>query len=157
MTRKPLAVLICAEIAVGAALVTVAWRVIAGVEHPRRAPVAAAQRGTPTGAAPAPGSGPATGSAPFLPALPAAGSRPSRAHLATDRGFMRGQLSGINREQSAWAKAEWGIIDAVLGAARRYIEGVVVPAVERSERPRAGPAGVGAPGGSAGPSVRTIE
>ncbi len=54
--------------------------------------------------------------------------------LDTSAAFLGGRLKAINRDESAWERSEWAIIQAVLGFARAYIEGVVLPGVRAAEQ-----------------------
>jgi hypothetical protein len=57
--------------------------------------------------------------------------------LDTSAGFLGARLKAINRDESAWERSEWTIIQAVLGFARAYIDSVVLPGVRAAEeRPR---------------------
>ncbi len=53
--------------------------------------------------------------------------------LDTSAGFLGARLKSINRDESAWERSEWTIIQAVLGFARAYIDGVVLPGVRAAE------------------------
>ena len=76
---------------------------------------------------------------PVAPSPPPPKPTPSKASptpkpaLATDAAFWSGQLSRINRDDSALQKAEWGLVQALTRAARDYLEKVVLPAIKRAE------------------------
>ena len=48
-------------------------------------------------------------------------------------GFWRLRLGSLNRDEAAFEALEWRITNAVMNAARDYIETVVLPAVRRAE------------------------
>jgi hypothetical protein len=66
------------------------------------------------------------------PTQPSARPTP-RVGFATDLPTWIAQLSFINRDQAAWQKAEWNLLQAAVRAIRDYIDKVVLPAIMRVE------------------------
>ena len=123
------------EVLLGAALAVAGWRVLEAARQP--APRASLVRPRPAfhpqGPAPA-----------ALPSMPSTTAAPGRAHLETGTAFLRSRLAQLNRDEAAWSRAQWRIIDALLGAIRRYLDSTVVPAVLSAEsHPGGAPAAPG--------------
>jgi hypothetical protein len=57
---------------------------------------------------------------------PAPSGRPG---LATDDAFLARQAGTLNRDQAAWERMQWTLVRTAIEQGRRYIDGVVVPAV----------------------------
>jgi len=82
---------------------------------------------------------PAT-AAPSLPPPDVAGLLPKgapaspapRPGLGAGGKFLGGLLSGLNSDQASFEHAEWSALQALSGAIRAYIEGVMLPAVEKA-------------------------
>jgi len=124
--RAPLTWMVVVEVIVVGALVLVAWHAFAGAMGPQPGPVIGF---------------PAADASPADPALPAAGvpAGGPTFHgpfpgLNVGIGFWRNHLGSLNRDEAAFEALEWRITHAVMGAARDYIEKVVLPAVRRAER-----------------------
>jgi hypothetical protein len=118
--------MVAAEIVVVGALAIVAWHEV-----------------TAAGQAPAPLILPATStptdtSAPDVPAdalsPPDATSVPLLPGLNVDPAFWRERLAGLNGAEAQFEALEWRIIHSAMDAVRRYVDTVVVPAVERAEK-----------------------
>jgi hypothetical protein len=132
--RRPLAWVIAAETAVTAAFVLAAVHLLS-------ASLPAAQVAlplAPPSAGPAPTSDLAPDIARLLPGAGAA-SPASQPGLGRSSGFLGGLLSGLNQDQASFERAQWSALQALSGAIRSYIEGVVVPAVEKAGRGAASP------------------
>jgi hypothetical protein len=123
--RQPLAWMVAAEVIVVGALVAVAWHEV-----------------TAAGQAPAPLILPATStpddtSAPNVPAdavsPPEPSSLPLLPGLNVDPAFWRERLAGLNEAEAQFEALEWRIIHSAMDTVRRYVDTVVVPAVERAE------------------------
>jgi hypothetical protein len=127
LVRAPLTWMVLAEILVVAALVALAWHVVAGASSKEAASPALAQ--------------PADGSvSPSPPSdLPQA-NRPAVAAplpgLNLDTAFWRQRLDEMNREQVFFEELEWRVVHSAVDAMQRYLETVVVPAVRRAEHAR---------------------
>jgi hypothetical protein len=124
LLRKPLTWMILAECAVVAALILMAWHLIAA-----SAPAVAA----PPALLPAPASDPAAETSPAAPKRSKAIVR-QLPGLNVDTGFWRLRLMELNREEAALELLEWRIVHSAMDTVQRYMESVVLPSVERAER-----------------------
>jgi uncharacterized membrane protein len=133
LPRRPFLLVVAAEALLVAGLAGAAWH----VWQSRATPPPAATIAAP----PAPGrSDPAQlrppQTSPPLPRPPtpgpvAGGPLPG---IRTDPAFLDRQLRDINREQSSLEDLEWRVVKGATDAMRRYLERVVLPAVERAQR-----------------------
>lgn len=118
--------MILAECIVVAALVLVAWRVMAG---------APASNGAALPVVPPAAS--ATDSAmppsPSVPAPPSPVERRLPPGLNLDVGFWRIRLGTINSEESSFEALEWRLVHSAMNSARQYLDSVVIPEVVRAE------------------------
>ena len=124
LIRSPLTWLVAAEFVVVGALVVTAWNVIASAN--RSAPPAIA-------AAPLATDQPSTD----LPEIPQVDRSPIHGPLpglSVDPNFWRDRLGQLNADQVYLEQLEWQVVHSAQAAAQRYIETVVLPAVERAER-----------------------
>ncbi len=71
---------------------------------------------------------------PPVPTLPTARPLGPAPGLSTDPIYWQRELSGINRDESAWETIEWRAVQAVEEFARAYVDRVVIPAVQASPR-----------------------
>ncbi len=129
LVRKPLTWMVVAECAVMAALVLIAWNLVAPtfVHHVvASAPVAEAP---PADATPSP---------PDLPAEASPAARGPLPGLNAEIGFWRSRLGALNHDQLVFEQLEWRLVHSAMGAAQRYIETVVLPSVARAETADAG-------------------
>lgn len=139
LIRPPLVWFAAAEAALIAVLGVVTWHVWVD----RAAPAATATgRQAPAGPAAAPpgaiaGQPPQTSSRAAIPPLssprPAVGPSPG---IRTDADFLSRQLSELNRVEASFEDLEWRVTKAIADAIQRYLEGVVLPSIDRSERGR---------------------
>lgn len=117
--------MVAAEVLVCLALITAAVHLLAG-------PVPAASVGPPV---PLP-AGQASIAPPdvsrLLPARGSSSGSRGRPAIGRDGAFLGGMLSGLNRDQSDFERAEWTALQALSAAMRAYIERVIVPAVEKA-------------------------
>jgi hypothetical protein len=123
LIRSPLTWLVATEFLVVAALVTVAWNVVASANRPAPPVIAGAP----------PAADDPTTDLPEIPQLntsPVHGPRPA---LALDPSFWRDRLGQLNSDQVYLEQLEWQIIHSAQAAAQRYVETVVLPAVQRAE------------------------
>jgi hypothetical protein len=127
LLRKPLPWMVLVECAIVAALLLVAWHLIAdppvfdsNVPAEVLAPAESGEAGVPVVPGP---SGQSKPQAPLL--LPG---------LNFEASFWRVRLAELNRGQAAFEALEWKLVHSAIGAARRYVESVVLPAVTRAER-----------------------
>jgi hypothetical protein len=115
--------MVIAELVIVGALVVLGWTMIAAVSRPALA----------SPSVQAPDSAGGTSAPPDLPVI-AAGSHGPLPGLNVDSRFWRTRLAELNREQAVLAQLEWRIVHAAMDAMRRYIETVVLPAIQRAER-----------------------
>jgi hypothetical protein len=125
LLRKPLTWMVLAECAVVAALVMLAWHLIA------TAP-AMDSSGSPLVAPPVQAGGPAR---PVSPNLPARSPRPALLPgLNVGADFWRSRLAELNRGEAQFEMLEWKLVHAAMDSAHRYVESVVLPSIARVER-----------------------
>lgn len=70
---------------------------------------------------------------PSVPAAPGPQVGPTPG-LRTDREFLSRQMVELNRVEATFEELEWRVSETLVNAIQRYIEGVVLPSIERSER-----------------------
>jgi hypothetical protein len=56
--------------------------------------------------------------------------------IRTDADFLSRQLSELNRVEASFEDLEWRVTRAIADAIERYLESVVLPSIDRSERGR---------------------
>ncbi len=149
LRRRPLVWMIAAECCLIAAFGVAAWRVVAA--H-RGAPAPDLVATVPDLAnPPAPEPQPAAGGvAAPVPSGAArrAGTGPTPG-LTQDAAF----VSRLNKDDAAWEAAQWRMTSAAIAWARRYIDAVVVPAIERAGEWGRQPSPVPTPPPRTGPNV----
>ena len=126
LLRKPLPWIVLAECAVVAALVIVAWHLVA------TAP--ATDISIPTPASPAAGENSSMGPA---SSVVAAQRKPAPTHapaLNLDTNFWRLRLAELNHGEASFEALEWKLVHSAMDAAHRYVESVVLPSIARAER-----------------------
>jgi hypothetical protein len=127
LLRKPLTWMVLAEFTVVAALVIVAWHLVAasGVTAVPALPFVSppAQAGNATDALPADLIQQSKAQDPRL--LPG---------LNLSASFWRSRLAELNQGEAAFEALEWKIVHAAMDAAQRYVESVVLPSVARAAR-----------------------
>jgi|SRR2546426_4476854 len=120
--RSPLTWMVVAELVVGV-LVVVAWTAVTAATRPALA--------SPTDQLP---DSPSDSSAlPDLPVL-TPGARGPLPGLNLESRFWRTRLAELNRDQALLAQLEWRIVHTAMDAMKRYLETVVLPAVQRAEK-----------------------
>ena len=124
---KPLTWIVLAEIVVVAAFVGVAWQMVAGVAHNPVEPLVVPH----STAAPDDASAPDV--SPDLINPPDAGAAPLLPGLNVDPVFWRVRLAALNEAEAQVEALEWRIVHSAMDTVRRYVDSVVVPAVERAE------------------------
>jgi hypothetical protein len=117
--------MVVAEIMVVTALVLVAWHVVAGAG---RSP---AQLVLPPAPAQVDGEVPVPSAGVLFPPSPT--SRPLLPGLNLDPLFWRTRLAALNTAEAQVEALEWAIVHSALQTIRRYVETVVIPAIERAE------------------------
>jgi len=133
LVRPPMVWLVVAEALLIAVLGLVTWH----VWQQRIAPIGAAVAPL----VPAPLAGPATPRA-RLPASPAAapgtgapqaGPTPG---VRTDADFLSRELTELNQVEATFENLEWRLTSAVVNAIQGYVNGVVLPSIDRAEHGR---------------------
>jgi len=131
--RPPIVWFAAAEAALIAVLGALAWHVWIDWTAPP-APTAGGQVAAaplaPPAALPAPpaGAGPIQPAA--SPAAPRVGPTPG---IRTDSEFLSRQLTELNRVEATFEDLEWRVTKAIADAIQRYVQGVVLPSIDRSE------------------------
>jgi hypothetical protein len=127
LVRKPLPWMVLAECAIVAALVMVAWHLVAAppVQEVPAAPAALAP--LQAGDAARPISADVTARSPARSLLPG---------LNLDASFWRLRLAALNSGEAAFEALEWRLVHSAMNAAQRYVESVVLPSLARAERRR---------------------
>ncbi|MFI5282246.1 MAG: hypothetical protein ACHQ0J_03860 [Candidatus Dormibacterales bacterium] len=123
LIRKPLAWMVLAEVIVVSALVLVAWNVVTA---PTRTAVQVQPVDTSGSPSPSPDMLQPSSPAHVAP-LPG---------LNLDTAFWRQRLEDMNRDQVFFEQLEWRVVHSAVNAMQRYLETVVVPAVQRAEHSR---------------------
>ena len=126
LIRSPVTWMVLAEVVVVTLLVTLAWSAIASAARPG---LASPVLSTPASAADA--------SSP-LPDLPSITKPPASAPgpgLNVDPVFWFSRLQALNQDQVYFEQLEWRLVHSATLAAQRYLETVVLPSVQRAERP----------------------
>jgi hypothetical protein len=127
---NPVLWMVAAEIVVVGGLVGVTWHELAGARAAPPAMVVAAP------------SAPEDTSAPSVPAdalvPPDPSSLPLLPGLNVDPAFWRDRLVGLNGAEAQFEALEWRIVHSALDTIHRYVDTVVLPALERAEKRGAG-------------------
>lgn len=124
---KPLTWMVLAEIVVVVAFVGVAWHMVAGVARNPIVPlVVPPSTATPDDAS-------ASGLSPDLINPPDPGAAPLLPGLNVDPAFWRVRLAALNEAEAQFEALEWRIVHSAMDTVRRYVDSIVVPAVERAE------------------------
>lgn len=125
--EKPLTWMVVAEVVVVIALVGVAWHMVAG----------AAPNSYPSLLLPAVTATPAdTASPDVAPDVlnpPDTTTVPLLPGLNVDPAFWRVRLAALNGAEAQVEALEWRIVHSAMDTIMRYVDSVVVPAVERAE------------------------
>jgi hypothetical protein len=137
LLRPPLVFLVLAEAALVALLGAVTWHVWQDRLGPGPAPTAVSALPAarpPVAAQHGPGL-PASPSPPMStpPPTPRPGPTPA---LRTDSSFLSRELGELNQVEQTFEDLEWRVTKAIVDGIQRYIEGVVLPTIERSESRR---------------------
>ena len=124
--RTPLTWLIVAEFVVVGTLIVLAWNAFAGTARPVIA--------SPQLQLTQPGADESS-PLPDLPVLTGATKAPLPG-LNLDSAFWRARLAQLNQDQVYFEQLEWHIVHSALETVQRYVQGVVLPAIERAEASR---------------------
>jgi hypothetical protein len=129
--KQPLTWMVVGEILVVATLAALAWHVVSGANGRPDLPLVLSQ----------PASSPEDTAAPDLSpdvlVPPGSTSAPLLPGLNVDPAFWRSRLAGLNQAEAQVEALEWRIVHSAMETVQRYIDSVVVPAVERAEGRRA--------------------
>jgi hypothetical protein len=128
LLRKPLTWMVLAEIVVVAALGAVSWHLITGVAGSQGAPVVIPE------VAPVPDGSAVPDLPPGVLSPPEASAAPMLPGLNVDPAFWRARLAALNEAEAQIEALEWRIVHSALETIQRYLDSVVIPAVERAER-----------------------
>jgi hypothetical protein len=123
---RPLTWLVICECIVVAALVLVAWNVVAAATQGGPAAAVARPPLTTAGALASP--------SPVLPAVARPSAPLQLPGLNVSSAFWRARLGQLNRDQAFFEQLEWRIIHSAMDAMNRYLETVVLPSIARAER-----------------------
>jgi len=123
LIRSPLTWLVVAELVVVGALTVAAWTVIGAAARPA---LASPSLGQPV----------ATDDSSPLPEFPETGTPGLHGPLPglnLNSAFWRERLQQLNRDQAAFERLEWQVVHAAMDALGRYVETVVLPAIQQAE------------------------
>jgi hypothetical protein len=124
--RHPVALMVAAEMVVVAALAAVTWHEVSSVVTPEPPVVV---RGPSVPADTAAPDVPADALAP--PAISALRLLPG---LNVDPAFWRDRLAALNGAEAQLEALEWRIVHSAMDTVRRYVDTVLLPALERAEK-----------------------
>ena len=128
LIRTPLTWLVIAEFLIVGVLIMLVWQLVASAVRP-----ASAAPSVPASAPAVDSSSAADSPLPDLPVIgkPPAGPMPG---LNLDSAFWRSRLAQLNEEQVFFERLEWQVLHTAITSMERYIQVVVVPAIQRAER-----------------------
>jgi hypothetical protein len=124
LIRSPLTWLVVAEFVVVGALVVLAWNVVGAAARPALA--SPAQQLPETTAD-------ASSPLPDIAGVTRPGLHGPLPGLNLESAFWRVRLAELNREQVILEQLEWRIVHSAMDALKRYLETVVLPAIQRAE------------------------
>jgi hypothetical protein len=131
LLRPPLVWIALVEAMLIGILGLVAWH----VWQQRVAPVAAAVAPLVSAPRPDPGAArpalPDPSSAPPGEGAPRPGPTPG---VRTDASFLSRELAELNQVEATFENLEWRVTSAIADAIQRYVTGVVLPSIDRTER-----------------------
>ena len=128
LIRTPLTWLVIAEFLIVGVLIVLAWQLVASAVRP------ASAASSVQASAPAVDTGSAADSP--LPNLPVIGKLPAGPMPGLNLGsaFWRSRLAQLNEDQVFFERLEWQVVHTAIASMERYIQVVVVPAIQRAER-----------------------
>jgi hypothetical protein len=126
LLRKPLPWMVLTECAVVAALILVAWHLVADPPNQPAVPGLASQ--------PAESGEAGVQAPPGLPEIAKRRALPTLPGLNLEAGFWRSRLAELNRGEAAFEALEWKLVHSAMDAVNRYIRSVVLPSIVRAER-----------------------
>jgi hypothetical protein len=119
--------MVIAEVVVISTLVMLAWSAMAAAVKP----AVASSPLQPSTAVDTSTSSPL----PDVPSSTQSSGRGPAPGLNLDAFFWRDRLDVLNRDQVFFEQLEWKLIHSAMGAAQRYIDTVVLPSIQRAEKP----------------------
>lgn len=128
LVRKPLTWMVIAELVVVAALIMVAWSMVASAVRPGLALPSVTAGGAATSDA-------AASPLPDQTAGVQPAERGPAPALNAGSAFWRSRLEALNHDQVGFEQLEWNLTRTALEAAGRYLETVVLPSIQSAERP----------------------
>ncbi|TMC04601.1 MAG: hypothetical protein E6J41_24360 [Chloroflexi bacterium] len=130
LVRPPLVFVVMAEAVLVTGLGAVSWHVWQDRFGAAQAAVSAPPPAAP-GTSRLPASAQPPSSPPSAaPATPAVGPTPG---IRTDASFLSRMLVELNRVEQVFEDLEWRVTKAIVDGIQQYLEGVVMPSIERSE------------------------
>lgn len=123
---RPLTWMVLAEIVVVTALVGVAWHLVAGAAGSPVVPLVLPATKAPEDTA-------APDVSPDVVNPPGPATAPLLPGLNVDPAFWRVRLAALNGAEAQVEALEWRIVHSAMDTVKRYVDSVVVPAVERAE------------------------
>ena len=126
MLRSPLTWLVSAEVVVVGLRIFMAW----GVGHGAAKSVVISPSLSIPGLA-----DDSTADLPELPLQDAPAGKGPVPGLNQSTRFWRDRMVELNRDQALLASFEWRLVHGAMDTVRRYVDGVVLPAVRRAEHP----------------------
>ncbi|HYL08908.1 MAG TPA: hypothetical protein VEU76_10180 [Candidatus Udaeobacter sp.] len=124
LLRTPLTWLVIAEFIVVGVLIVLAWHAVQGAVRPVLASPVLQAPDTST---------PSDSALPDLQPIGKAAPGPLPG-LNLDSAFWRERLAQLNQDQVFFEQLEWTIVHSAVDAMQRYVQAVVVPAIQRAER-----------------------
>ncbi len=134
--RPPLVWLVIAEAVLLVVFGVMTWH----VWLERTAPAAQASQAAAATQSPQPAGPASVATPPPAGVLPQSSPTPTSPRLGptpgarTDAAFLSGQLAELNRVEAMLEDLEWRLTKAVVDGIQRYVEGVVLPSIERTEQ-----------------------
>jgi hypothetical protein len=126
LLRKPLSWMVLAECGIVAALILVAWHLVADPPNQSAVPAFVSQPSeSGDGGAQTPAG---------LAEITKPRSAPTLPGLNLEASFWRLRLAELNRGEAAFEALEWRLVHSAMDAAHRYIRSVVLPSIARAER-----------------------
>jgi len=124
--RQPITWMVLSEVVVVGALVAVAWHVFSSAGANVLAPLVLPATSSPVDTAvPLPSAGVLFPPSPSSPRL--------MPGLNVDPFFWRARLAALNAAEAQVEALEWRIVHSAMDTVHRYVEAVVIPAIERAE------------------------
>ena len=127
LLSQPLTWMVLVEIVVVAALVGVSWHMVTAASGSPSAPLVLPL------ASPSADGVSAPDVSPDVLVPPDSSTLPLLPGLNVDPGFWRSRLARLNEAEAQVEALEWRIVHSAMDTIQRYVDSVVIPAVERAE------------------------